>query len=231
MSKHIKIQENTSYIISLISQGEHENLDFKQEIDDARKIARAMSAFANTNGGTLLIGVKDNGVISGIRTEEEWYMIQAAAEYYTKPKIQYSVNLWRANKKNVIETIIHESKQKPHYVQNEKGEWTVYMRLNDQNIVADHILIHMLKMQQKNIKKKITLSKDEQKVLSLFNDLKETTFSEILRLSVLPYHIAKNIVTKLVQINVLKYKLNIKETLFYIENKEKFEELISKKHY
>lgn len=46
-------------------------LDFKFEISDSKKIARSLVAFANTDGGRLLIGVKDNGVISGIRSEEE----------------------------------------------------------------------------------------------------------------------------------------------------------------
>ena len=49
MSQHIK---------NLISQGEHQQLDFKYEISDSKKIARSLVAFANTDGGKLLIGVK-----------------------------------------------------------------------------------------------------------------------------------------------------------------------------
>ena len=48
----------------LIAQGEHQQQDFKYEISDVRKIARTLSAFANTDGGRLLIGVKDNGKIA-----------------------------------------------------------------------------------------------------------------------------------------------------------------------
>ena len=68
-----------SYIQKLIEKGESQTLDFKFEVSDSRKIARTFSAFANTDGGTLLIGVKDNGAIAGVRTEEEYYMIEAAA--------------------------------------------------------------------------------------------------------------------------------------------------------
>jgi len=60
----------------LIAQGEHQQLDFKFEISDAAKIARSLVAFANTDGGKLLIGVKDNGVIAGVRSEEEKFMIE-----------------------------------------------------------------------------------------------------------------------------------------------------------
>ena len=54
------------YIQNLIEDGEHEQQDFKYKISDARKIARSISAFANNRGGSLLIGVKDNGKVVGI---------------------------------------------------------------------------------------------------------------------------------------------------------------------
>jgi len=53
------------YIYKLIEEGEHQQQDFKFEISDARKIAKSLSAFSNTDGGRLLIGVKDNGKIAG----------------------------------------------------------------------------------------------------------------------------------------------------------------------
>jgi len=49
------------YIKNLIEEGEHQQLDFKYEISDSKKIARSLVAFANTDGGRLLVGVKDNG--------------------------------------------------------------------------------------------------------------------------------------------------------------------------
>ena len=67
------------YIHALIAEGEHQQQDFKFEISDARKIAKTLSAFSNTDGGRLLIGVKDNGKIAGVRSDEEQYMIEAAA--------------------------------------------------------------------------------------------------------------------------------------------------------
>ena len=54
-------------ITRLIAGGESETLDFKQTISDASKIAKTLVAFANNKGGTLLIGVRDNGSISGIQ--------------------------------------------------------------------------------------------------------------------------------------------------------------------
>ena len=74
----------------MIAEGEHQQQDFKFEISDARKIAKTLSAFANTDGGRLLIGVKDNGKIAGVRSEEEKYMIEAAAQLYCIPEVEYT---------------------------------------------------------------------------------------------------------------------------------------------
>ena len=82
------------YLQQLIAEGEHQQQDFKFEISDARKIARSLSAFSNTDGGRLLIGVKDNGRIAGVRSEEEIYMIEAAAKLYCRP-IQMMPNWWK----------------------------------------------------------------------------------------------------------------------------------------
>ena len=80
--KNFRAIHDKEYILELIEEGEHEMQDFKFSISDSRKIARSISAFANHSGGRLLVGVKDNGNIAGIRSEEEFYMIEQAAEMY-----------------------------------------------------------------------------------------------------------------------------------------------------
>jgi predicted HTH transcriptional regulator len=88
------------YIHNLILEGEHQRLDFKFEISDAKKIARTFAAFANTSGGTLLIGVKDNGNITGIRSDEEEYMAESAAHIYCKPRVEYKIVTHKVNDKD-----------------------------------------------------------------------------------------------------------------------------------
>ena len=58
-----------AWILKFIEEGEHQQQDFKLRIDDSRKIAKTLVAFANTDGGRLLIGVKDNGTIAGVNVE------------------------------------------------------------------------------------------------------------------------------------------------------------------
>ena len=62
-------------IESLIAQGENSAVEFKAAGVHADSIAREMVAFANSQGGVILLGVADNGDIEGLddsRPWEEW---------------------------------------------------------------------------------------------------------------------------------------------------------------
>ena len=74
-----------------LKEGEGDTLDYKQEISSANKIAKTMVSFANNKGGILLIGVRDNKSIAGIRTEDEKYMLDLAASFYCKPELPLEI--------------------------------------------------------------------------------------------------------------------------------------------
>jgi len=138
------------HIQNLIEQGEHQTLDFKFEISDSRKIARSLVAFANTDGGVLLVGVKDNGNIAGIRSDEEKYMVETAARLYTDPEVRFTVKEWVINKKTVLEIRIPKSPQLPHHVNEPGDKWTVYIRVKDQNLLANSVLLKVWKKKKQN---------------------------------------------------------------------------------
>ena len=112
---------DTDYIHALIAEGEHQQQDFKFEISDARKIAKTLSAFANTDGGRLLIGVKDNGKIAGVRSDEEKYMIEAAAQLYCRPEVDYSMQTVHVEGRSVLVVQIDESEHKPVFAKDENA--------------------------------------------------------------------------------------------------------------
>ena len=105
----MKTLTDTQYIHALIAEGEHQQQDFKFEISDARKIAKTLSAFSNTDGGRLLIGVKDNGKIAGVRSDEEQYMIEAAARLYCRPEVSYSTQTYQVEGRSVLLVQIDEA--------------------------------------------------------------------------------------------------------------------------
>lgn len=100
--KDLQAIRGRRYILDLIAEGEHERQDFKYSITDACKIARSISAFANRSGGRLLIGVKDNGTVAGVRNEEDIYVVEQAAEMYCRPAQHVEFTAFRVDASAVV---------------------------------------------------------------------------------------------------------------------------------
>jgi len=161
--------DDEKYIRNLIAEGEHQQQDFKFEITNSRKIAKTLVAFANTDGGRLLIGVKDNGKISGIKTDEEYYMIEAAASLFSRPEIPFESHHRIVEGKTILEITILPSEKKPHYARSEENRWLAYHRVNDKNFLADYILLQVWKREKRTRGTFIVYSDNEQKVLETLN--------------------------------------------------------------
>lgn len=130
------------YLAELVRQGEHVQQDFKFLISDARKIARSISAFANCAGGRLLIGVKDNGTIAGVRNEEDVYVIEQAAALYCRPAQEVEFDARRTPEgKTVIIASVARSAVRPVLAQENDLTWRAYFRVADENIAAHPLMV------------------------------------------------------------------------------------------
>jgi predicted HTH transcriptional regulator len=120
-------------LYELLKQGESISLDFKQTIT-AHKIARTLVAFANTKGGTILIGVADNKHILGIDPEEEKFVIEEATNKYCTPKIAYEIEVFEEDKeKMVLAVYVQEGKEKPYFALDLEGVPHAFIRQGDKN--------------------------------------------------------------------------------------------------
>jgi predicted HTH transcriptional regulator len=131
------------YIHNLIAQGEGMNLDFKYCISDPRKIAKTLSAFSNSAGGKLLIGVRDNGSLAGVSSDEEYYMIDAAARLYCDPEVAVTTRTHTINGKSILEVDVPKSSKIPVKAKDDDGRWKAYFRQNDQNFMADRVILQV----------------------------------------------------------------------------------------
>jgi predicted HTH transcriptional regulator len=211
----------STYIKRLIEQGEHQHLDFKFEISDSKKIARTFSAFANTGGGKLLVGVKDNGAIAGIRTEEEVYMIESAAHIYCRPAIKYATKKWLIEGKWILEVTIPESRKKPHYARNEDGRWLAYLRVDDQNLLANRILIRVWKNRTRKRGVFLKYSEAEKRILEYLRVNDKVTFPEFITTAKINRTRAENILVSLISIGVLTIEFTEKEVYYKLKEKAK----------
>ena len=128
--------------IQIIKEGEGLTTEFKRKIDSPFKIAKTLTAFANTSGGTLLIGVMDNGTIAGIVSELTEMQKLEKASLLTEPPILVQVKSQLIDGKKILVAEIEESIDKPHYAINEKAERIIYIRVKDKSTPTPKLLLY-----------------------------------------------------------------------------------------
>lgn len=199
---HMKLTTD-NYLQGLISQGEHQQQDFKFEISDARKIARTLSAFANTQGGRLLIGVKDNGKISGIRSDEEIYMIEAAAQLYCLPQVEYEMSTYTSEGKQVLIVHVLESQQKPVYAKNEQNKPLAYLRIKDENILATPVHLRIWQQNTAHKGQLIRFTDKEQSLLEKLSQYDRLSLNQFCKQARISRRAAENLLAKFIRFDIV----------------------------
>jgi predicted HTH transcriptional regulator len=204
----------SSQLYKLIQQGEHQQQDFKFCINDSKKIAKSLVAFANTDGGRLLVGVKDNGNIAGVRSDEEFYMVEGAATIYSNPKIKFTSRQWMVEGKTVLEVDIDPSDEKPHFAKDENGKWIAYFRKNDENIMANRILIEVWKKEKSPRGIYVTYSNSEKFLVDFLVFNETITLSKFIRLAIINRQKAIDILSSFVLMKIIKMDCSENKTIF-----------------
>ncbi|CCX61729.1 AlbA family DNA-binding domain-containing protein [Caecibacteroides pullorum] len=195
---------DTDYIYTLIAEGEHQQQDFKFEISDACKIAKTLSAFANTEGGRLLIGVKDNGRIAGVRSEEEKYMIEAAAELYCSPTVNYSMQTHQVEGRTILIVQIEESDQKPIYAKDESGKYLAYLRIKDENILATPVHLRVWQQSGNPLGELIEYTEREHLLLDLLKENDQLSLNRYCRLAHISRRAAEHLLAKFIRYEIVE---------------------------
>jgi len=207
-----------SKLIKMIAEGEHQRQDFKYCINDSRKIARSMVAFANTDGGRLLLGIRDNGSVAGVQSDEEYYMAEAAAKLYSKPPISFQTQQWLVEGKTVLEINIPKSDELPHCAQNEEGKWLVYIRKDDQNIVAPGILLKVWEQQKSPQGVHIRFTDEEKRLFSLLESNQYLSLNQFSRQAKLPRWKGEKLLVKLIVVGVVGMEISSTGTRFFLRD-------------
>jgi len=190
------------------------HLDFKYCISDAKKIARTLSAFSNTRGGKLLIGVRDNGSLAGVRSDEEYYMIDAAASLYCDPEVTVRTKSHNINGKSILEVDVPRSGKIPVKAKDEQGRWKAYFRQNDQNFMADRVIMQVWRRTGSS---RGLLLKFEEKEHLLLNHLRggeKITLSGFRNLATINARTAEKILSDFILCGIIAYEASEKG-IFY----------------
>ena len=199
-----------NYLKKLIEGGENQHLDFKFCVTDSRKIARTLSAFANSDGGKILIGVRDNGSIAGIRSDEEIYMVDTAEHLFCRPEITYTIKQHMTGGKTILEVDVMKGDRKPYQVKDENGKWLSYFRHNDQNLLANRILLQVWRKEKRKQGVLVKFSKAENTLMDYLKKNGSITLSRFRKIAKISSYRAESILANLILFNVIIMKASEK---------------------
>lgn len=188
----------------LIDQGEGDMLDFKKEISSVHRIAKTIVSFANHHGGTLLVGVNDDGTIAGIKTEEEKYMLEKASEFYCDPPINLTMREWTMKGKMILEVIVPEGFEKPYYAIDEEGKKWVYVRQADQSLLASKVMVEVLKHKHSSRPVVVQYTSKEKALLEFLKQHPRITMKEYCKLVNISRWRAQRILINLTAVGVVR---------------------------
>ena len=198
----------------LIEEGEHQKQDFKYCINDSKKIAKSLVAFANTDGGRLLIGVKDNGRIAGVQTDEEYYMVESAAKIFSNPPVPFTTKEWFSEGKTVLQISIEASDKKPHYARDENGKWLAYIRVADENVLAHNIQLLIWDKINRHQGIYFTYSDDEKFLIDYLQNNSSITFSKFIRKAHITRQKAAEVLSNFIIMDVVTINTTREGTIF-----------------
>ena len=204
----------------LIADGENLHLDFKYCVSDSRKIARTLSAFANSDGGKILIGVRDNGSIAGIKSDEEAYMVDTAAHLFCRPEITYSIKQHTTAGKTILEVDVLKGTRRPYQVKNENGRWLSYFRNNDQNLVANRVLLQVWRKEKKGRGVLVKFGKAENSLMDYLKGNGSVTLSKFRKIARISSYKAEAILANLIIFRVLIMKASEKGFMYELNPEE-----------
>jgi predicted HTH transcriptional regulator len=211
----------------LVKQGEGKYLEFKLKTNHPEKIVREIVAFANTNGGQLIVGIGDDRSIQGLKyADEDEYILVRAIEKYCSPIPTYTIErVAITDERDVLVFGIEPSEERPVYVLQEiiTNKWETvptilrpsasyqqnepirkaYIRVADKSVQASKEMREILKRQSKTRNFRFEYGDKERKLMQYLEQNPTITVDDFVLVAAIPRKVASKTLILLVLANVL----------------------------
>ena len=125
-----------SELLEIIANGENSGVEFQRDNVRSEQLAKEVVAMINLNGGVLLLGVEDDGSISGIQRDnlEEWIMSGVFGAKVHPMVLPFYEEIKIENKRVAVISFA-QGTSKP-YVVRDKGREDIYIRVGSTSRLA-----------------------------------------------------------------------------------------------
>lgn len=199
----------------LVAKGEGQHLEFKRKASSGEKIIRELIAFANSSGGTLLVGVGDDKTIPGLKyPEDESIVIQQALGDVQPPLLISETWISIGSNRSVLQYVVEPSDRRPHFTVGEEGKREYFVRSGDKSIRASREMREIIRRGQRVRDIRFHYGEHERFLMKYLELHKTITLKEFTEASGLKKFHASNKLIILVLANVLRIVPNDKGDQF-----------------
>lgn len=205
----------------LVALGEGSHLEFKRKVPKAERIAKEVIAFANTNGGRLLLGVDDDGTVVGVRdAEEEEFVLHHALSAHCDPPVAYNAERVQVtNRREVIIVYVPASKDKPHFLVNGATEngapgRTAYVRVDDKSVEASRESVRLMRADPSAEKVTFEFGEKELMLMRYLEKYGRITVRQFASLANIPRRSASQTLVLLTRASILRLHTDAKHDYF-----------------
>jgi len=200
-----------------IAQGEGAHLEFKQRVPAPERVAKEIAAFANTQGGQLLIGVEDDGTAAGVKDvfEEEYALLEALKLCIRPPIAVKTTHVRVSRKRSIILVTVDESPDKPHRVMDlTTFRSVIYVRVGDKSIEASREACKLMRYHKSDKNLLIRLEEKEHILLRYLDEHSRITVRQFARLAGIPRYQASGTLVHLTRARMLRHHPALDEDYF-----------------
>lgn len=195
---------------NLVRKGEGSQLEFKLKAKHPEKIIREIVAFANTDGGTLLLGVGDDKSIPGLKfADDEEFILVQAIEKFCDPPINFQLERMAiTNERDILIFTIPESNEKPHFVKLSSTEPPkAYVRVQDRSVQASKEVKQILRREnEEGIR--FVFGEKEKVLMEYLAQHQNITLEKFAEIAKIPLWLASRTLVLLVLSHVLRVQPN-----------------------
>ncbi len=189
----------------LVWRGEGQHLEFKRKASSGDRIVRELIAFANTSGGTLLIGVGDDKSIPGLKfPEDESLVVQQALAHVHPPLRVIETFIPIGGNRTVLQYTVEATDHRPHCMVDVSGSREYFIRSGDKSITASREMREIIRRRKKNRGVRFHYGEHENFLMKYLETHDAITLGEFVAASGLKKFYASKKLVLLVLANVLR---------------------------
>lgn len=204
-------------VVRLAAMGEGLCIEFKKKVPTAERLSKEAIALANTEGGYILVGVEDNGQVTGVRDAlEEEFVARAALDTYADPLLYYTTERIRVTpKREVLVINIPKSDRRPHFLRDESGKrGPAYVRVESNSIEASREAVRLLKVRDEEGRVTFQFGQKEQLLMRYLDAYGRITVSQFAEMAGIPPRNASQTLVLLTRANVLQLHYDTRADYF-----------------